>query len=46
MKITKFSDFIKEEINWGKQPWRSLKNLMNLEEPEEETDEPEPDEEN
>lgn len=32
--IKNYNDFTNEEINWGKQPWRFLKNIMNLEEPE------------
>lgn len=37
--IKSFDSFINEEVNWGKQPWKFIKNLMSLEEKDEEAQE-------
>ncbi len=31
--VKSFDLFVNEKINWDKQPWKILKNIMNLEEP-------------
>jgi hypothetical protein len=43
--VQNFDGFLNEEINWGKQPWKFVKDTMKLEEPEDESEESEPDEE-